>query len=663
MQPRPHQIEALAAIERLPPEGRGLVVMACGTGKTLVARRAAQKRAGKDGIVMLLVPSKELLRQTYLDWQCDTDGGVDGLLVYSDASVGTADATTDPRDIARFLRTDTGRLRLLLCTYQSAARVTEAYQQHEGLPPLDVMILDEAHRTAGAGGKAYAQVLNDAQIPARQRIALTATARIHPEGDGTADVVSMDNPELYGERIYELGFGKAIKFGLLSDFRVAVVVVTDTDVHRVLREQEGMPRGDEMTTSQVAAQIAVARAVEEYGLRRLIAFHSRVERSRLFSETLHRAAARITQVPIQSLNVVASTSADERRAALQVLADPADGGAAVLSNVAVLTEGVDVPAVDSVVFADPKTSKIAIVQAIGRALRLHPEKNRPSIIVLPVYLAPGESAEQVLASSEFRHVWAVMSSLRDFDERMDTAFTTARTELGEQDFKGEQRRANLPDAIDILGETTILQGQLEDALRLHLVEGATESWLDKYGQLKAYMEFTHAMPPSGYATPSGSAIGAFAMQQKALYRKGKLLRSRVEMLEQLPGWKWGKAAPKYKKFDVKAVEKLVQEFAEVAGGDDSKARTRRMDEIAVHVEQLMPGFKYPQSKFVMWYSKYLWTMEARFKSLQKAGKLEAVREALAKKMPQPRTAEDIQAQFPDAKGDELIVLQQLLKNG
>lgn len=599
MQPRPHQIEALEAIRAIGPSGRALAVLACGTGKTLIGRLAALERAGASGRVMLLVPSKELLRQTYEDWQRDVPGGVDGLLVFSDPSVGEANATTEPNKIADFLAADTGRIRLLLCTYQSAGRVAEAYEARPDLPALDVMVLDEAHRTAGPGGSAYSVVLDNQRIPSATRISLTATAKIHPAGDGTEDVVSMDDPDLYGERVYELTFGSAIQRGLLSDFRVAVVLVTDQEVHQVLLSQQGMPREEELTTSQVASQIAVARAIEEYGLRRIIAFHGRRDRSRLFTDTLTSTAAKVTSVPIQALHVDGLSTPPERRVVLDKLANPADGGATVLSNIQVLTEGVDVPSVDSVVFADPKTSKIAIAQAVGRALRLHPGKDKPSVIVLPVYLAPGENPEAVLAGSDFRHVWAVLSSLRDFDERMDATFTQARMELGEQEFTGRDQSISWPSTIDILGEDATIQDKLHDALKLHVLANTTESWLDRYGKLKAYMEFTGEVPKNAYVTPQGDALGNFAASQKTNYKKGTLLPSRAELLEALPGWDWGKRQEKYPDFDKDVFMAKVMKFIDVMrdNSGDSSLRNIRLIKLAYQFHDFLPGFKYSATKY------------------------------------------------------------------
>lgn len=620
MQPRPHQIEALDAIRGIGPAGRALAVMACGTGKTLVGRLAALERAGDTGIIMLLVPSKELLRQTYQDWHRDVEGGVDALLVFSDPSVGEAGATTDPVKIAGFLRARSTRVRLLLCTYQSAARVADAYASDPGLPQVTVMVLDEAHRTAGQEGGAHSVVLDNRRIPAQTRISLTATAKVHPGGDGTQDVVSMDNPELYGERVYELTFGAAIRKKLLSDFRVAVVLVTDEEIHRVLLDHAALPQGGELSTSQVAAQIAIGRAIEQFGLQQILAFHSRVDRSKTFTKSLARTAAAVARVPVNALHIDGTSSPAARRNALGLLADPGEGRATVLSNIAVLTEGVDVPSVDSVVFADPKTSKIAITQAVGRALRLHPDKDQPSVIVLPVYLAPGENPETVLAGSEFRHVWTVLAALRDFDERMDAAFSIARMELGEREFRGEDTAPSLPSAIEILGEDSVLHSKLHEALKLHVLRNTTESWLDRYGKLKAYMDFTGEMPKSTYVSPQGDALGSFAATSKANYKKGTLLPARAELLEKLPGWNWGRRQERYPEIDGEALKAVVIEWHAAVRDHavSSEERAKRMVEAARKCAEVIPEFKYPISKQKAYVWQAIEQMRALYGRVQQA---------------------------------------------
>jgi hypothetical protein len=367
-------------------------------------------------------------------------------------------------------------------------------------------------------------------------------------------------------------------------------------VHQVLQQQTAAHRGGRLSLAQIAAQIAVARAVEEYGLRRIIGFHGRVERSRLFTETLSRTAAGLTGVPVEALHIEAGTSADTRVRALERLENPGGHRATVLSNVATLTEGVNVPAVDGVIFADPKSSKIAIAQAVGRALRLAPGKERPSVIVLPVYLAPDESPERALASSDFRHVWAVLTALRDFDERLDTRLVTASQNLGEREVTGDGT-VKLPDAIDLLG-SGVTGHKLRDALHIHILNHTTEPWHIRYGRLRAHMQRTGRVPKNSYVTPQGDPLGRFAAAQKTAFTRGLLPPERAALLEALPGWVWARPQVRYPDFDQQELDTLVVDWFK-------QSRDRRLDEdtkhqrklaIARRCRELIPGFKYSLSQ-------------------------------------------------------------------
>ncbi|MFI5748905.1 Helicase associated domain protein [Streptomyces sp. NPDC051644] len=535
MLPRPHQVEALTAVREI-SEDRGLIVMACGTGKSLVARETA--RGCSASTVLVTVPTLALAEQVYRGWAADFPG-VEALIVCSDSAVGgsTVPVTVAPEQIGAFLAPGRStRMRLVISTYHSVERVAEAFALRPSLPPLDLAVLDEAHHTAGPAGKAYSVVLDNARIPVSFRLSLTATSRIHEGSDGTADVVSMDDEDLYGKCVYELSFGSAIQRKLLADYEVAIVLVSDQEVHAALLAQEGSPASTTSNAATVAAQIALSRAMREHDLRQVIAFHSRVARSKAFSATLGEIGAASADVRIISMHMDGSTSATMRAAQLERLARPARGSRVVLNNVRTLTEGVDVSSVDGICLVDPKSSQTDIVQAVGRALRLHPDHDRPALILLPVYLAPGENPQAVLEASAFRHVWRVLATLRDQDERMDVALTAARRRLGSETAESvRDRRAVLPEKVRIHGSTNI-DASFVAALGVHVLENTTEDWHQFYGLLEQYVA-THGHAAVPTSTASGT-LESWAARQRSLYAVGKLLPKRTALLEAQPGWTW-----------------------------------------------------------------------------------------------------------------------------
>ncbi|MFI1408774.1 Helicase associated domain protein [Streptomyces sp. NPDC020707] len=537
MIPRPHQAEALRAI-RETTEGRALVVMACGTGKSLVARETASARTART--VLVTVPTLALAEQIYQGWASRFPDGLDSLIVCSDSAVGGAAApvTVEPGRIADFLAPrQSTRMRLLISTYHSVVRIAEAYTLH-ALPPLDLVVLDEAHHTAGRAGKSYSAVLDNARIPAVFRLSLTATSRIHEGSDGTTDIVSMDDEKLYGECVYELSFGSAIRRKLLADYEVAIVLVSDQDVHATLLAQDGGSRASSRSSdvATVAAQIALSQAMHEHDLRQVIAFHSRVARSKAFSATLGRIGETSAKVRITSLHMDGRTPAATRNSQLEMLANPALGQRVVLNNVRTLTEGVDVSSIDGICLVDPKSSQTDIMQAVGRALRLHPDHDRPALILLPVYVAPGESPQAVLEASSFRHVWRVLAMLRDQDERMDAALTTARRCLSSDVVEHAGiARAVLPEMVKIYGSTNI-DANFVAALGVHVLENTTEDWYHFYGLLERYAA-THGHTAVPTSTDSGT-LESWAARQRGLYVVGKLLPKRAALLEAQPGWTW-----------------------------------------------------------------------------------------------------------------------------
>lgn len=613
LRPRPHQVEALNAL-RATAADRALVVMACGTGKSLIGCETARNRGAST--VLVTVPTLALADQASRGWSSAFPETLDTLIVCSDPAVGgrAVPVTVSAGRIAEFLTADRpGRVRLLISTYHSVERIAEAYAAGP-LPELDLAVLDEAHHTAGLAGKAYAVVLDNARIPARFRLALTATARVHDGGDGTADVLSMDDATLYGERAYELNFGAAIQRKLIADYEVAIVLVSDADVHAALLNQELSPATAPGEASVVAAQIALARAMREHDLRRVIAFHSRVERSRRFSRSLGQIAAYSADVQLTSLHMDGSTSAAERATLLQRLAHPRHNERVVLHNVRTLTEGVDVVSVDGVCLVDPKTSQSDIVQAVGRALRLHPEHDRPALILLPVYLAPGESPQAVLAASKFRHVWKVLATLRDQDERMDAWLTTARRQLTstapERESKGG---AVLPDHIKLYSDGPI-DASFINSLGIHILEHVTESWYGFYGQLERFVaEHGHAAVPSN----EPGSLGTWATVQRSRYAAGELQPQRVALLEAQPGWTWRLAQTKRER-GRRELDLFIAEYGHAAVPRDhvtasgyrldsfvTLVRNRRRDGLADAEEiayyDALPGWMWhvPEAKFML----------------------------------------------------------------
>ncbi|MFJ9551830.1 DEAD/DEAH box helicase [Streptomyces erythrochromogenes] len=478
---RPHQEEAVEAIvrgldippgKRIPEAGlRATVVAACGTGKTFIAAAAALRLA-RHGRVLVLLPTLDLLTQTVREWQ---------LAGHTGPAVAVCSLEDDPQLWQHGVRTTTSAPQLGLwhgrgpvtvyATYASLPVIVEAHEGAYGLPMdvFDLVVVDEAHRTSGSAGKAWADVHRQEVIPAMRRLYMTATPRVwmerpprsraqereqearrraaeeveeeegqareQAEAEGRVRVArprwdrlpkdlacSMDDPTVFGPVVYELSLASAISRGLLAKYQIVVAELTDPLVtpQRLNSEEryEEQLRGQRLA----AAQTALLETMAEHGLQTTITFHHRTIEAEAFAAGLERVAARLHAVdPARHpQRVWAGWLCGEHEGSHRqsVLADfGRRAGRAVLSNCRVLGEGVDIRATDSVALIDPKGSAVDIVQAIGRALRQKPGEGKIATLIVPVFLREGEKPEDMLSSDSYRPLVRVLAGLRAHDEK------------------------------------------------------------------------------------------------------------------------------------------------------------------------------------------------------------------------------------------------------
>lgn len=551
--PHPHQLRALeAVVGGLSDGGRGQLLMACGTGKTLVALWAHERLASDATLVLL--PSLSLLAQTLREWAENASDGFSYLAVCSDDTVGDhavahtsalgVPTTTNPDDVATFMRRD-GR-RVIFATYQSSDRVAEGLTRASSR--LDLVIADEAHRTAGRTSGTFSTVLDGSSLPASRRLFMTATPRFYTHrlreaasSDGLA-VASMDDATTYGPVLFRMGFAQAVSEGLLTDYRVVVVGVTDVEYRRwVQRERLVTTDGVQVSEARsLAGRVALAKAMGEYDLRRVITFHNRVAAARAFADELPET---IAWMPEQ-LRPAGATGADYvsgdmssglRYAKLRQLADPIGVDRAVLANAQCLSEGVDVPALDGVAFIEPRRSQVDIVQAVGRVMRRSDDKPLGTIL-LPVFIEGDvNDPEAAIAASDFSPLWSLIRALRAHDDVLAEQLDELRRELGRT---GRQSGRRLPDKI-VLDLPVEVPPDFADALVLRVIGESTLAFEEWFGTLMAYSEqFGTVRVPVTHVTPEGRQLGRWVNATRVEYLSGRLSADRVSRLETLPGWVW-----------------------------------------------------------------------------------------------------------------------------
>lgn len=601
-----------AAVREVKTSGRATVVAATGSGKTLIAAGCARRLAAR-GRVLVLVPTIELLEQSAEAWSLR--GGRRGLAVAAcsraealeSAEAGGrvhARVTTQAARIADLVAAQkTGEPVTVYATYASLERIVQAHRDF-ALPAWDLVVVDEAHRTAGSEGKAWAAIHDDAQVPAKRRLYFTATPRIVDDRrakDGLADLTdtegakklpalcSMDDEAVYGKTVFTWTLGQGIEHGYLADYRVLVPVVTDEDLRdllnlpavadlRCLRTNEELLR--------LALQIAVLRAVNDLELRRVITFHSRVSAAREFAGTLPDASEVLEDAErperIRARTVAGTDRLKDRRAAFaEFKAHTGEDGeeCGILCNSRLLTEGIDVAAVDAVVFADPKSSVIDIVQAVGRALRQSYRQGKVSWIIIPVYLPTPEvgddtatarpaevhdageavkaEADAEIEASSFRTIWRVLRALAAHDARVvgritelrahrsqgtahTTAATPAESESAGPGGEGEQPPAPVESPVEWLKINAKRHAaQILQSVKLRAFNPRAVEW-QRMHAVAAVFHLQHGHLDPTDKTRHGELI-SWLTRQRHLNGQSLLDAARVSELDAL-GMIWSKNA-------------------------------------------------------------------------------------------------------------------------
>jgi superfamily II DNA or RNA helicase len=540
--PRADQAKALAGIaDALQTHPRATVVMPCGTGKTLVQLWAAERLSPRT--VLVLVPSLALLSQTLGEWSHHTSWGdhFEYLCVCSDPTVSAEQdaisirstdvpfhVDTDPAIVRRFLsRPATHGVRVVFSTYQSASVVARGLR---GLAPFDLGIFDEAHKTTGVLGGTFA--LDNARLRIRKRLFFTATPRHidirHRDREGDFPVVSMDDPAVYGPRAYVQTFADAVALGIICDYRVVVAVIDPAEVDSfAMHHGITLVKGDQQATRWVATQIAVSKAIRATGATRVITFHTRIQQAALFASDTPRGIRQYLDGFIVDHVNGAQRVADRK----DILSGFRDAQRRLVTNARCLTEGVDLPAVDMVVFSNPRRSRVDIVQAVGRAMR-KPRDSAKTMgdVVVPILLAPHETADlaEACAKTDWEDVIDVLGALREQDARLDEIIRVQQVAKG----RGEVFNPGaFAQRVQVLGPLVALE-VLERHVAAVVLKSLGTSWDERYGQLVEFkLREGHCNVPARY--PENEQLGTWLDVVRQSRKRGRLSSDRIARLDAL----------------------------------------------------------------------------------------------------------------------------------
>jgi superfamily II DNA or RNA helicase len=544
-QPRPHQSRALdSLIPAFEKQDRVTAIMACGTGKTLVALWVAEKLQARR--ILVLLPSLALLRQVLHEWLRESSlPDIAYLCVCSDPTVkdGVDAISTLQSDLDFEVSTESSRVRefldaafngtkIIFSTYQSASVVGEALKPGE---PFDFAVFDEAHKTAGREGRNFAFALDDACLPIRKRLFLTATPRhynpLDRDREGEAKLVlSMDNPAVYGEQAFKLTFAEAARLGIICRYKVLISVITSDEVNNeLLTRGEVLVNGETIRAREVANHIALRNAVKNHGTRHIFTFHRTVRDARDFVEPEQGIGGHLEDFSLFHVNGNMSAAQRER-----VMRDFRDCERGLISNARCLTEGVDVPAVDMVAFLSPRRSLVDIVQAIGRAMRTSPSTGKEfGYVLVPLFIdiAQGESIEDAVARAQFDEVWDVIQTLQEQDE----ALAELIQQMAESKGRSGKFDASGLEMIEFCGENVAIQ-RLTNSISTRVFDELFANWDVRYGELIKFKEKNGhcrvTLDDKAYCP-----LAKWVCRQREFYSKGQLPNNYIAKLERL-GFEW-----------------------------------------------------------------------------------------------------------------------------
>ena len=441
--PRDHQNLAIKKAKKhfiASKADRGRLIMPCASGKSLTAYWVAKTLNAKS--IIVAVPSLSLVKQTVKDWTREyiaDKSEPDWMCICSDKATGKLDdenddfvkdiydlglpVTTDRDTISAFLQKESKSPKIIFTTYMSSPILAEAAKNAD--VTIDFCIFDEAHKTAGRKDKRSTALLNQENINIKKRLFMTATERFLSGSGNNEKAFSMNDKSVYGERFHALTFKEAIDQKIICDYKIITMAVSKPEIDELIDEHKYVINEDGgkelLDAASLAAGIALDKTIKIYGAKHAISFHRSIDSAKHFNnQQALLSGLGVVGSDVEYNHISSKLSTGERS---QVMSDFVAADKSVMTNAKCLTEGVDIPAIDCVLFASPKQSVVDIVQAAGRAMRPDRDNGKEfGYILLPIVVPDGIEFEDFASTTEFKVVAKQLSALSSQDERIAEYF-------------------------------------------------------------------------------------------------------------------------------------------------------------------------------------------------------------------------------------------------
>ena len=477
---RDHQKEAVCkSTDHFKTNNRGKLIMACGTGKTFASLCIVEKITPENGNILFLAPSISLISQTLREYAWQRKKPQRYLAVCSDTKAGKdtdgydvndlqISPTTKPETIAQRLKIKSGQRTVVFSTYQSLKQIKKA--QDLGAPVFDLVVCDEAHRTTGveageekngkSAGNYFTRINDKDYVKADKRLYMTATPKIYSERIKSkakkhdVEIHSMDDEAVFGKEIYRLDFSSAIEKKLLSDYKVIILSIDEQYMSDNIQE---ILKDTQLKLDDASRLVGCYKALRDQGdkkhgvkLSRAVGFLNTIRASKDVKQEFQKVVKALDEYKndgftCETEHIDGGDSSIIRNKKLDWLKETAgetsrgEKTARILFNSKCLTEGVDVPSLDAVMFLHPRKSQVDVVQAVGRIMRKL-EGKQYGYVILPVVIPAGKSPEKALNDNEtYKVVWQVLNALRSHDSQFDALVNNL------------ELNKNKPDKIKVVG--------------------------------------------------------------------------------------------------------------------------------------------------------------------------------------------------------------------
>ncbi len=474
--PREHQNKAISNVnEHFKNNDRGKLIMACGCGKTYTSLKIAEKETNGSGLVLFLVPSIALLGQTLREWCAESEKPIYPICICSDPAITKKTDSDDMSVVDLALPASTNvpniihqyelakqqhkdGMIVVFSTYQSIDVISKAQvainKRQKDFCIFDLVICDEAHRTTGVILKdkeeaAFTKVHDNTCIVAKKRMYMTATPRLYTDASkqkaqaNDAILCSMDDERIYGQEMYRIGFGEAVSKNLLADYKVLILTLKEEQIPSALQNVIS-DKSNEINTDDISKLIGCINALskrvlstdeafndDKSPMTKAVAFCQNIKVSQKISGMFnnHKDAyydsltqeERSQLVGVEAKHIDGTMGASQRDELLSWLKNTSKDSneCHILTNVKCLSEGVDVPSLDAVMFLSAKNSQVDVVQSVGRVMRTAPNK-KYGYIIIPIVVPSGVKPEEALDDNErYKVVWTVLNALRAHDDRFN----------------------------------------------------------------------------------------------------------------------------------------------------------------------------------------------------------------------------------------------------